>query len=133
MKTTIKQKIRTGIKVTALALSIGTLGTIVYGTSRAMTPIKTETKLIPACTIVATSGGEISYAKYLAPSGEIGEAIIPIGFGLESKISESLYRKHRAISATIETTTKTYKPLKYFGVKESYETIAYVKSLGGTK
>ncbi len=102
---------------------VGLLGVV----KKYCTPIKTETTLITGCTIVETVGGEITYAKYITPSGKIGEAIMP--WGLERKITDSLYGKHESIPATMELHTETYSVPSWTGQSEIYMQKVYVKSL----
>jgi hypothetical protein len=129
-KTTMKEKIKTSLVGVGLALSISTLGATIYGTSTYLKPVRMESTLIPGCTIVETVGGEVTYAKYLTPKGEIGEASIP--FGLERTITESLYVKHKSVPATMELRTQVYRS-KWGKGSERYKSEVYVKSLEGIK
>ncbi len=128
MKTTLKEKIKTGA---TLGLCMGLMGAGLIGplslVKKYCTPIKIETTLIPGCTIVETAGGEITYAKYTTPGGKIGEAIIP--FGLERKITESLYGKHETVPATMELETKTYRVPSWMSQSRKYSYTVCVKSL----
>ena len=130
-KQTIKEKMKKSLKVMGLVTCLaGSVGGA-YLASTYLKPVREETSLLPECRIVEIYGGELSYAKFLTPSGKLSEAIISFRPGLERTISESLH-KGQPILATIETKTKVYSS-KWGHGPEKYYSERYVKSVEGER
>ena len=130
-KITLKEKFKNGLKTTAMNLALvaemAALGGLIMAANIYLNPMKVETEKINGI-IVEITEGDIGYARYLTPNGEIKGAEIPLG--LKERISEELLIKHKSVPAIIEKRTIMYRYRTYpDGSPEIYKIESYVTSL----